>query len=428
MSLQVENLEHNMAKLTIEAPAEDFEKACQSAYMKQKSKISVPGFRKGKAPRKLIEKMYGAGVFYEDAANELIPEVYKKELDEHKELDVVSRPKIDVTQIEKDKPFIFTAEVALKPPVELGKYKGVKCTKIDTKVKKAEVQEKIDEERSRDSRIVTVEDRAIQDKDIAVIDFEGFVDGEAFDGGKGKDYELTIGSHSFIDNFEDQLIGHNVGDDVEVNVTFPKEYQEKSLEGKDALFKVKVKGIKEKQLPELDDEYVSDKGFDTVKEYEADIKKKLTEKKENEAKAKKEDELIQAIIDDSKMDIPDAMIDTEAEVLVDNFARRIAAQGMSLDLYMQYTGMTIDRLKNQMTEQAKKNITSRLVLEAIVEAEGIEATDEEFDEEVKKMADNYKMEPDKLKDLMGEEEVNNMKRDLKMQKAVDLILSEAKEG
>ena len=428
MSLQVENLEHNMAKLTIEAPAEDFEKACQSAYMKQKSKISVPGFRKGKAPRKLIEKMYGAGVFYEDAANELIPEVYKKELDEHKELDVVSRPKIDVTQIEKDKPFIFTAEVALKPPVELGKYKGVKCTKIDTKVKKAEVQEKIDEERSRDSRIVTVEDRAIQDKDIAVIDFEGFVDGEAFDGGKGTDYELTIGSHSFIDNFEDQLIGHNVGDDVEVNVTFPKEYQEKSLEGKDALFKVKVKGIKEKQLPELDDEYVSDKGFDTVKEYEADIKKKLTEKKENEAKAKKEDELIQAIIDDSKMDIPDAMIDTEAEGLVDNFARRIAAQGMSLDLYMQYTGMTMDRLKNQMTEQAKKNIESRLVLEAIVEAEGIEATDEEFDEEVKKMADNYKMEPDKLKDLMGEEEVNNMKRDLKMQKAVDLILSEAKEG
>lgn len=428
MSLQVENLEHNMAKLTIEAPAEDFEKACQSAYMKQKSKISVPGFRKGKAPRKLIEKMYGAGVFYEDAANELIPEVYKKELDEHKELDVVSRPKIDVTQIEKDKPFIFTAEVALKPPVELGKYKGVKCTKIDTKVKRAEVQEKIDEERSRDSRIVTVEDRAIQDKDIAVIDFEGFVDGEAFDGGKGTDYELTIGSHSFIDNFEDQLIGHNVGDDVEVNVTFPKEYQEKSLEGKDALFKVKVKGIKEKQLPELDDEYVSDKGFDTVKEYEADIKKKLTEKKENEAKAKKEDELIQAIIDDSKMDIPDAMIDTEAEALVDNFARRIAAQGMSLDLYMQYTGMTIDRLKNQMTEQAKKNIESRLVLEAIVEAEGIEATDEEFDEEVKKMADNYKMEPDKLKDLMGEEEVNNMKRDLKMQKAVDLILSEAKEG
>ncbi len=428
MSLQVENLEHNMAKLTIEASAEDFEKACQSAYMKQKSKISVPGFRKGKAPRKLIEKMYGAGVFYEDAANELIPEVYKKELDEHKELDVVSRPKIDVTQIEKDKPFIFTAEVALKPPVELGKYKGVKCSKADTRVKKAEIQEKIDEERDRDSRIVNIEDRAIQDKDIAVIDFEGFVDGEAFDGGKGTDYELTIGSHSFIDNFEDQLIGHNVGDDVEVNVTFPDEYQEKSLEGKKALFKVKVKGIKEKQLPELDDEYVSDKGFDTVKAYEDDVKKKIKERKENEAKAKKEDEVIQAIIDDSKMDIPDAMIDTEAENLVDNFARRIASQGMSLDLYMQYTGMTIDRLKNQMTEQAKKNITSRLVLEAIVDAEGIEVTDKEFDEEVKKMADNYKMEPDKLKDLMGEEEANNMKRDLKMQKAVDLIVSEAKEG
>ena len=428
MSLHVENLEHNMAKLTIEASAEDFEKACQSAYMKQKGKISVPGFRKGKAPRKLIEKMYGAGVFYEDAANELIPEVYKKELDEHKELDVVSRPKIDVTQIEKDKPFIFTAEVALKPPVDLGKYKGVKCSKSDTRVKKAEIQEKIDEERSRDSRIITVEDRAIQDKDIAVIDFEGFIDGEAFDGGKGTNYELTIGSHSFIDTFEDQLIGHKLDEDVEVNVTFPEDYQEKSLAGKPALFKVHVNGIKEKQLPELNDEYVSDKGFDTVKEYEDDIKKKIKERKENEAKAKKEDEVIQAIIDDSKMDIPDAMIDTEAENLVDNFARRIAAQGMSLDLYMQYTGMTIDRLKNQMTEQAKKNITSRLVLEAIVEAEKIEATDEEFDEEVKKMAENYKMEPDKLKGLMGDEEAKNMKRDLCMQKAVDLIVAEAKEG
>jgi len=417
-----------MAKLTIEAPAEEFEKACQNAYMKQKSRISVPGFRKGKAPRKLIEKMYGAGVFYEDAANELIPEAYRRELDEHKELDVVSRPKIDVTQIEKDKPFIFTAEVALKPPVELGKYKGVKCTKIDTEVKDEEITEKIDEERGRDSRTITVEDRAIKYKDIAVIDFEGFVDGKAFDGGKGTDYELTIGSHSFIDNFEDQLVGHSIGDDVDVKVTFPDEYQEKSLEGKEALFKVKVKGIKEKQLPELDDEYVSDKGFDTVDEYKEDIKKKLATKKENEARAKKEDELIQAIIDDSRMDIPEAMIDTEADNLVENFARRIGSQGMSLDLYMQYTGMTIDRLKNQMTEQAKKNIESRLILEAIVNAEGIAATDEEFDEEVKKMAENYKMEPDKLKDLMGEEESKNMRRDLAMQKAVDLIINEAKEG
>ncbi len=416
-----------MARLTIEASAEDFEKACQSAYQKQKGKISVPGFRKGKAPRKLIEKMYGAGVFYEEAANALIPDAYKKETDEHTELDIVSRPSIDVVQIEAGKPFIFTAEVALKPPVELGKYKGVKCSKIDTSVSDDEINEKIDEERGRDSRMVVVSDRAVQDKDIATIDFEGFVDGEAFDGGQGRDYDLTIGSHSFIDNFEEQLIGKKLAEECEVNVTFPKDYHEKSLAGKKALFKVTIKGIKEKQLPELDDDYVSDKGFDSVDEYKDDIKKKLTERKESEAKAKKEDELIQAIIDDSKMDIPEAMIDTEAEGLVQNFARSIASQGMSLDLYMQYTGMTADKLKDQMKEQAEKNIKSRLVLEAVAEAEGLSATDEEFEEEVKKMADQYKMEPDKLKDLMGDEEKKNMRHDIGVQKAVDFILAEAKE-
>ncbi len=427
MSLQVENLEHNMARLTIEASAEDFEKACQSAYQKQKGRISVPGFRKGKAPRKLIEKMYGAGVFFEEAANELIPEAYSKETKEHKELEIVSRPEVDIVQIEAGKPFIFTAEVALKPPVELGKYKGVKCTKIDTSVSDEEIDKRIEEEKERDSRIVPVTDRAIKDKDIATIDFEGFVDGVAFDGGKGTDYDLTIGSHSFIDTFEEQLIGKSIGDDTEVNVTFPEDYQEKSLAGKAAVFKVSVKGIKEKQIPELDEDYVSDKGFDSIEDYREDIKKGIAGKKENEAKAAKEDELLEAIIEDSKMDIPEAMIDTEADGLVRSFTRNIVSQGMSLDMYMQYTGMTRERLKDQMKEQAEKNIKSRLVLEAVAKAEGIESTDEDFDKEVEKMASQYKMEADKLKEMMMDEEKENIHHDIRMQKAIDLILSEAKE-
>ena len=416
-----------MARLTIEASAEDFEKACQSAYQKQKGRISVPGFRKGKAPRKLIEKMYGAEVFFEEAANELIPEAYSKETKEHKELEIVSRPEVDIVQIEAGKPFIFTAEVALKPPVELGKYKGVKCTKIDTSVSDEEIDKRIEEEKERDSRIVPVTDRAIKDKDIATIDFEGFVDGVAFDGGKGTDYDLTIGSHSFIDTFEEQLIGKSIGDDTEVNVTFPEDYQEKSLAGKAAVFKVSVKGIKEKQIPELDEDYVSDKGFDSIEDYREDIKKGIAGKKENEAKAAKEDELLEAIIEDSKMDIPEAMIDTEADGLVRSFTRNIVSQGMSLDMYMQYTGMTRERLKDQMKEQAEKNIKSRLVLEAVAKAEGIESTDEDFDKEVEKMASQYKMESDKLKEMMMDEEKENIHHDIRMQKAIDLILSEAKE-
>ena len=427
MSLKVENLEHNMACLTIEASAEDFEKACQSAYQKQKGRITVPGFRKGKAPRKLIEKMYGEGVFFEEAANELIPEAYSNEIKEHKELEIVSRPEVDIVQIEAGKPFIFTAEVALKPPVELGKYKGVKCTKIDTSVSDEEIDKRIEEERDRDSRIVPVTDRAIKDKDIATIDFEGFVDDVAFDGGKGTDYDLTIGSHSFIDTFEEQLIGKSIGDDTEVNVTFPEDYQEKSLAGKAALFKVSVKGIKEKQIPALDEDYASDKGFDSVDEYREDIKKSIAGRKEDEAKAAKEDELLGAIIEDSKMDIPEAMIDTEADGLVRSFTRNIVSQGMSLEMYMQYTGMTRERLKDQMKEQAEKNIKSRLVLEAIAEAEGIESTDEDFDREVEKMASQYKMETEKLKEMMMDEEKENIHHDIRMQKAIDLILSEAKE-
>ncbi|MCR5526794.1 MAG: trigger factor [Lachnospiraceae bacterium] len=429
MSLQVEKLEHNMAKLTIEASAEDFEKAVQSSYLKNRGRIQVPGFRKGKAPRKIIEKMYGVGVFYEDAANELIPEAYRKELADNEELDIVSRPAIDVVQMEKDKPFIFTAEVALKPEVELGKYKGVKVTKADVAVTDEEVDNEIESQRARNARNVEVTDRAVADKDIVTIDFEGFVDGVAFDGGKGTDYDLTIGSHSFIDNFEDQIIGHNVGDSFDVNVTFPEQYQEASLQGKPAVFKTTVKKIQAKELPELNDEFASDVSeFDTLAEYKDDVKKKIAERKEAQAKAKKEDEAIEAIVKDSKMDIPEAMVETEAEQLLDNYAVRLQQQGLSLDMYMKYTGITRDKLMDQMKDQAKKNIESRLVLEAIVDAEKLEASDEEFENEVKKMADQYKMEVDKLKDVIGEREQKAIRGDIAIQKAVDLVVSSVEEA
>ena len=427
MSLQVENLEHNMAKLTIESSPEDFEAACQKAFLKQRGRISVPGFRKGKAPRKLIEKMYGEGIFYEEAANSLMQEAYAKELKEHEELEVTSRPEVDIVQIEGGKPFIFTAVVALKPPVELGKYKGLACIKRDTTVSDEEADKMIESELEKDARIETVEDRAVKDKDIVTIDFEGFIDDVAFDGGKGEDHDLTIGSHSFIDNFEEQLIGHNIGEDLDVNVTFPEDYREKSLAGKPAVFKVSIKGIKEKLIPALDEDYVSDKGFDTVEEFKEDIKSKIRERKENDARAKKEDELIKKIIDDSKMDIPDAMIETETDMLMEDYERRLSWQGMQMDQYLLYTGMTEDRLRNQLKGQAEMNIQSRLVLEAIAKEEGIEATDEEFEEEVEKMAKNYGMEPDKLKDMMGDTEKKNIRHDKAMQKAVDMILAEAKE-
>ena len=428
MSLQVEKLEHNMAKLTIEAPAEDFEKSIQNAYLKNRSRISIPGFRKGKAPRQIIEKMYGVGVFYEDAANELIPRAYREALEENEELDIVSRPAIDVTQMEKGKSFIFTAEVALNPEIELGKYKGVKVTKVDTSVTDEEVNEEVDKERERNARSVEVTDRAVADKDIVTIDFEGFVDGEAFDGGKGTDYDLTIGSHAFIDTFEDQLIGKKVGEECEVNVTFPEKYQEESLQGKPAMFKVTIKNIKEKQLPEADDEFASEVSeFDTIAEYKEDLKKKLADKKEAEARAQKEDEAIKAIVADSNMDIPEAMIDTEADQLVENYAMRLQQQGLSMDMYMQYTGMTRDKLHNQMKEQATQNIRARLVLEAVVKAENIETSDDEYNAEVEKMAKQYGLEVDKFKDVMGERESKAVRSDLAMQKAVDLILENVEE-
>ena len=427
MSVQVENLEHNMAKLTIEVSAEELEKALDSAYNKQKKSISIPGFRKGKVPRAMIEKMYGAGVFYEDAANELMQKSYPEAIDESG-VDIVSRPSVEVVQIEKGKPFIYTAEVAVKPEVELGKYKGVTVTKIDTSVSDDEVAEALEQERNKNARDVSVTDRAIQEGDTAVIDFEGFVDGVAFEGGEGENHPLEIGSHSFIDTFEDQLVGKNAGDEVEVNVTFPEQYQAAELAGKPAMFKVKINEVKAKELPELDDEFAQDVSeFDTLAEYKEDLKKQLVEKKEVEAKKTKEDEAIQKIIDKSKMDIPEAMIETQCESMVEEFAQRIAQSGLSMEQYLQFSGMTVDQLKEQVRPEATTRIQSSLVLEQIAKEENIEISDEEVDAEVEKMAAAYGMEADKLKEYMGEAEKKSMKSDLAITKAVELIMENVKE-
>ena len=416
-----------MAKLTIEVSAEELEKAIEGAYQKNKNKISIPGFRKGKAPRKMIEQMYGKSVFYEDAANALIPDAYDKALEECEE-QIVSSPKIDVTQLEAGKPFIFTAEVALKPEVTLGKYKGVKVDKIDVKVSDEDIDAEINRERESNARTISVEDRAVKDGDMTVIDFEGFVDGVAFEGGKGENHSLEIGSHTFIDTFEDQLVGKNVGDEVDVNVTFPEQYQAADLAGKPATFKVKINEIKAKELPELDDEFAKDVSeFDTLAEYKESLKKDLEKKKQDEAKRTKEDEAIQKIIDKSKMEIPEAMIDTQCETMIEEFAQRIAQSGLSMDQYLQFSGLTVDGLKEQVRPEALTRIQSSLVLEQIAKEENIEVSDADVDAEIEKMAKNYGMEADKLKEYMGEGEKESMKRELAITKAVELIMDNIKE-
>ena len=428
MSLTVENLEHNMAKLTIEVSSEEFARATTEAYKKNRNKISVPGFRKGKVPQQMIERMYGPEIFYEDAANIIIPDAYEKEISEHKEINTVSQPKIDVTQCEKGKPFIFTAEVALKPDVDLGKYKGVKIDKIDREVTDEEVDKEIDKERESNARTIAVEDRPVKDKDMTIIDFEGFVDGEAFEGGKGENYPLTIGSGAFIPGFEEQLIGARIDEETEVKVTFPEDYHADELKGKDAVFKVTVHEIKEKELPELDDEFASEVSeFDTLEEYREDVKKKLLEKKEEAAKTKKEDAVIEAIIKDSKMDIPDAMIDTQTRQMAQDYAGRLQQQGLTLEQYFQFTGMDMDKFLEQMRPGAEKRIQSRLVMEAVANAEGLEVSDDDYDHELDRMAEMYQMEKDKLKDLMGDYEKEQIIEDLKIQKAVDFVVNNAKE-
>ena len=424
MSLQVEKLEKNMAKLTIEAPADEFEKAVEKSYQKNKNRMSVPGFRKGKVPRKMLEKMYGTQIFFEDAINDLIPEVYSREVTAAEDLEIVSQPKIEVTQAEAGQSFIFTAEVALKPAVELGQYKGLAVEKDSVEVTDEDVAAEIEKVRKENSRTISVEDRAVEDGDIATIDFEGFIDGEAFEGGKGTDYPLTIGSHSFIDTFEEQLVGKNLNEEVEVNVTFPEDYQAKELAGKPAMFKVTVKELKKVELPEADDGFAQDVSeFDTLEEYTNDLRTKLTEQKETEAKNALEDKAVAAVVEGAKMDIPEPMIDLQVRQMAENFARRLQSQGISWEQYCQFTGMTTDKLFEQMRPQALKTIQSRLVLEAVAAAENIIASEEDFAAEIDKMAEAYKMEADKIKEMMGEEEKNSIMKDLAVTKAAEFIVA-----
>lgn len=427
MSLQVENMEKNMAKLTIEVSAEELEKAIQGAYLKQRNKISVPGFRKGKVPRQMIEKMYGVGIFYEDAANALIPTAYGKAYDEC-ELDIVSQPKVEVVQLEKGKPFIFTAEVAVKPKVTLGEYKGLSVDKVSNRVTAKEIDAKLEEEQKKNARTVVVEDRAVQDGDEVVLDFEGFVDGVAFEGGKGENYPLTIGSGSFIPGFEEQLIGAEAEKEVEVNVTFPEEYHSEDLAGKAAVFKCTVHEIKAKELPELDDEFAAEVSeFDTLDAYKADIKAKIKEQKIADGNRKKEDQAVEKAVANATMEIPEAMIDTQVNQMAQDFAQRIQQQGLSMEQYFQFTGMTAESMMEELRPQAVKRIETRLVLEAIAKAENIEITDERIDEELAKMAEAYKMEVEKLKEFMGENEKEQMKMDLAVQDAVTFLVDNAVE-
>ena len=427
MSLQVEKLEKNMAKLTIEVSAEDLDKAMEKAYQKQKSRISLPGFRKGKAPRKMIESMYGKGVFMEDAVNSLVPQEYTKALGEC-DLEIVSQPEINVTQMEPGKALIFTADVAVKPEVTLGDYKGVEVPKTEIVVTDEEVDAEIKKEQDKNARTVVVEDRAAANGDITTIDFEGFVDGVAFDGGKGTDYALTLGSGTFIPGFEDQIVGANTGDHVEVKVTFPEEYQAKELAGKEAVFQCDVKKIETKEVPELDDEFAKDVSeFDTLAEYKEDVKKNLTEKKENEARTAKENAAVDKAIENAQMDIPELMTTTECRQMMDDFARRMQQQGLSMEQYFQFTGQSMDKMMEDMKPQALKRIQTRLVLEKIAEVENIQPSEEEITEEIQKMADAYKMEADKIREAIGENGLEQMKKDMAVQKAVTVIADAAVE-
>ncbi|MCR5789399.1 MAG: trigger factor [Lachnospiraceae bacterium] len=428
MSLKVENLEHNMAKLTIEMSAEELEKALDTSYHKNRKHINIPGFRKGKAPRVMIERMYGPEIFYNDAADELINNGLMTEMYGNEELKVVSRPEVEVVQIEKGKPFIFTAVVALKPEIELGKYKGVKIEKVDAEVKDEDIDSEIEKERERNARSISVEDRPVKDGDITVIDFEGFVDGEPFEGGSAENYSLTIGSGSFIPGFEDQLIGAALNEEKEINVTFPEDYSAEHLAGKDAMFRVTVREIKEKELPELDDEFASEVSeFDTMEEYIASLRESLKERKEKEARAEKENRLLEAIVKDSKMDIPDAMVDEQANRMMEEYAGRLSGQGLTLDQYFMFTGLNKEKFIEQTRPSARRRIETSLVLEEVIKQEGFTVSDEDYENELKRMATEYDMELDRFKEMLDENSRAPIEEDIKLQKAIDLIIDSAVE-
>ena len=426
MSLQVEKLEKNMAKLTIDVLAVVFDVAFNYVYNKNKNKFSIPGFRKGKAPLAMLEKMYGAGIFYEDAANEVIDASYPKAAEESKE-EIVSTPEIKVTQIEKGKAFIYEATVALKPEVTLGEYKGVEVKKAEAVVTDEDVENELTAARKKNGRLIDVEDGAIEDGDNTIIDFTGYIDDKTFDGGAGTDYPLVIGSHSFIEGFEDQLIGKKKGETCDVNVTFPAEYHADELAGKPAKFVVTIKEVKRNELPELNDEFASEvSDFDTLDEYKADIRKKLQEKKEQDAKVENENNVIEKVVENAQMELPQPMVDTQAREMVENYARRLQSQGLNINDYMKYTGMTPEKLMEQMRPEAEKRIKTRLVLEKVVEVENVEVSDEKLDEQINEIAASYKLEGAKLKEMMGEREKEQIREDLKVQAAIDLLVEQAK--
>ena len=426
MSVQVENLEKNTAKLTIEVPAEKFEEAVQHSYNKNKGKFNIPGFRKGKAPFNMIKKMYGVGVFYEDAVDEVIDASYPDAAKESG-LEIVSRPAVSIEQIEEGKSFIYTAKVAVKPEVTLGQYKGVEVQKTKSDVTEEDIETEIKRAREKNSRLITVEDRGVEDGDQVTIDFDGSVDGKRFEGGKAEDYPLTIGSHTFIDNFEEQLIGKKTGEECEVNVTFPAEYHVEELKNKPAVFKVKVKEIQRKELPEANDEFASEvSDFDTMEEYKKDLSEKLHAEKIEAAKTADEDKVVAKVIENATMEIPDQMVEEQVNGMVNDYARRLESQGISFKQYVEITGMTAEKIGEQMKPQAIKRIQTRLVLEAVVKAENIQADDAAVEEQFDKMAVDFKMDKEQIKGMFGEEQMAQLKEDLAVQKAIDFLVAEAK--
>lgn len=426
MSLQVEKLEKNMAKLTVEVPAEQFDEALKTSYKKNRNRFNIPGFRKGKAPQAVVEKMYGPGVLYEDAVDEVINKTYGDAMKESG-LDIVSRPEISVEKIEKGQTFVYTALVAVKPPVTLGEYKGIEVERARPEVTDADIEAELKKVQEQNSRLVSVEDRPVADGDQVLIDFDGYIDGVPFEGGKAESYDLTIGSHAFIDTFEEQLIGKNIDEEVEVNVSFPENYHASELAGKPAMFKVVVHEIKAKELPELDDEFAGEVSeFETMDEYKADLKAKLSETKQQQATTENENNVVEKVVSNASMEIPDAMIEEQVNGTLEDYARRMRSQGLTMEQYMQFTGMTADKLKEEIRPQAEKRIRTRLVLEAVVEAEKLEASEDAVEAEIRKMAENYKMEPDRAKELLGEEGLRRMKEDLAVQEAIDFLVAEAK--
>lgn len=425
MSVQVEKLEHNMAKLTITVDAKDFAKATTKVYNRRKGAFALPGFRKGKAPKNMIEKMYGEGIFFEDAANDLMPEAYEAAAKESG-LDIVSRPEIDVVQIGKGEDFIFTAEVATKPEVVLGEYKGLEVQKDSVEVTEEEIEAELKKAQDQNAREVAIEDRPVKEGDIITLNYEGTIGGAPFSGGTADNQQLEIGSHSFIDTFEDQLVGMEIGDEKDVEVTFPETYHSQEVAGKDAVFHVKVLGIKEKQLPEIDDDFAQDTTeFDSLEEYKQSIRDHIAAGKEETAKNAMENALLAQIVEKSQMDIPDAMIESQVDQMVEEFKQRISYQGLSFEQYMQYSGQNLDAVREQMRPDAEKRIQGSLVLEKIADLENIEAGDEDLQKEFERMASMYQMEADQIASFMGDAEKENMKKDLAVQKAIAFILDQA---